>query len=206
VIQHAPAERLAEGCAPRAGLPVLRIGPLDAAARPWARLSFDDASFDVVVCRQALQLFADRGGALSEIRRVLVPGGRLSVEVWGRLGRNPGFAALAGSLERRSGVLAASAVHWLFSLSEPDDVRALLAAAGFDDIRLRTVALTARFPSVAGFLREGVPPFPIGAATSYLTQAAWDRIAEDLEAELTPWIEHRWLTLPTEMIEATAAG
>jgi SAM-dependent methyltransferase len=187
------------------GPPVLRVGPLDAGALPEARFSFDDASFDVVICRQALQLFPDRGRALSEIRRVLVPGGRVTVDVWGALERNPAFAALAGSLERSGSLRAASAVHWLFSLSEPDDARALLAAAGFDDIRVRAIALPARFSSVAGFLREGVPPFPVGAATSHLTQAEWERIAEDLESELTPWIDHRRLTLPTEVIEATAA-
>jgi SAM-dependent methyltransferase len=185
---------------------VLRVGALDAASRLGASLAFDDASFGVVVCRQALQLFADRGRALSEIRRMLVPGGLVTVQVWGRLERNPGFAALAESLERRDGVRAASAVHWLFSLSDPGDVHALLAAAGFDGIRVRTIALPARFPSVAGFLRQGVPRFPVGAATSHLTRTDWDRIAEDLEAELTPWIEHRRLTLPTEVIEARAAG
>jgi SAM-dependent methyltransferase len=206
VKQLAPVAWLAEGREPRAGPLVLCVGPLDAAYRPGASLSFDDASFDLVVCRQALQLFGDRGRALSEIRRVLVPGGRVTVHVWGRLERNPGFAALAGSLKRRGGVRAASAVHWLFSLSEPDDVHALLAAAGFDDIRVRRTAPRVRFPSVAGFLRQGVPRFPVGAATSHLTRAEWDRIGEDLEAELTPWIEHRRLTLPTEVIEATAAA
>jgi ubiquinone/menaquinone biosynthesis C-methylase UbiE len=60
---------------------VRRVGSVDAA--PSGRLShrFDDASFDVVVCQQALQLFADRGYALSEIRRVLAPGGRVVIDV-----------------------------------------------------------------------------------------------------------------------------
>jgi SAM-dependent methyltransferase len=185
---------------------VLDVGPPDAVRAHVTSLAFDRASFDVAVCRQTLQLFADRGRALTEIRRVLVPGGRLIVDVWGRLERNPGFAALAGSLERRAGVSVASAVHWLFSLSEPEDVHALLAAAGFDDIRARTTAPQVRFPSVAGFLRRSISPFPIGAATSHLTRPEWDRVAEDLEAQLSPWIERPGLTLPTEVIEVTAAA
>jgi SAM-dependent methyltransferase len=87
-----------------------------------ASLPFPDASFDAVVCRQGLQRFPDRSRSLSEMRRVLVPGGRVAVAVWGPIQRSPAFAALADSLERHAGVQVAAAVRWLFSLSDPDDV------------------------------------------------------------------------------------
>ena len=45
-----------------------------------ASLPFPDASFDVVVCQQRLQRFPDRSRFLSEMHRVLVPGGRVAVE------------------------------------------------------------------------------------------------------------------------------
>jgi SAM-dependent methyltransferase len=67
-------------------------------------LPFGDASFDVVVCHHGLQLLPDRGRALAEVRRVLAPRGWAAVAVWGPIGRNPAFAALAESLERRAGV------------------------------------------------------------------------------------------------------
>src|SRR5688572_3719938 len=95
-------------------------------------LPFDDASFDTVLCRHGLQLVRDRSGALSGMRRVLVPSGRVGVSVLGRIERSPAFAVLADSLNRHAGVRVAAAVHWLFSLSEPDDLRALMAEAGFD--------------------------------------------------------------------------
>ncbi len=40
-------------------------------------LPFPDASFDCVLMQQALQYVQNQSGALSEMRRVLVPGGRL---------------------------------------------------------------------------------------------------------------------------------
>lgn len=46
-------------------------------AEPVDRLSFDDSSFDTVVCTLVLCTVPDPAAALTEIRRVLRPGGRL---------------------------------------------------------------------------------------------------------------------------------
>jgi len=42
-------------------------------------IPFDDGSFDAILCECALSTFADQGRALSEMRRVLRPGGRLAL-------------------------------------------------------------------------------------------------------------------------------
>jgi len=44
-----------------------------------SQMPYADESFDFVVCRAAFKNFADPGGALNEIHRVLKPGGRASV-------------------------------------------------------------------------------------------------------------------------------
>ncbi len=45
-------------------------------------LPFPDADFDLVTCQQGFQFFPDRLVALREMSRVLVPGGRLALNVW----------------------------------------------------------------------------------------------------------------------------
>src|SRR5690348_7651863 len=50
-------------------------------------LPFGDGSFEVVFCQQGLQFFPDRSAAMREISRVLVPGGTLSLNVWGPFDR-----------------------------------------------------------------------------------------------------------------------
>ena len=52
-------------------------------------LPFPDQSFDLVLCQQGLQFFSDRDLALSEMRRVLTPGGRVAISVWQQLSFHP---------------------------------------------------------------------------------------------------------------------
>ncbi len=68
------------------------------------RLPFGDSSVDRVTCHQGLQFFPDRLAALTEVRRVLAPGGRLAVATWGRLEDNPWPTAMskAAQIERES--------------------------------------------------------------------------------------------------------
>jgi SAM-dependent methyltransferase len=173
------------------------------AAIEWRRgdaesLAFRDASFDVVVCQQRLQLFPDRSRALSEMRRVLVPHGRVAVAVWGPIQRSLAFAALANSLERHAGVQVAAAARWLFSLSEPEDLRAFLAGAGFDGIRVHTARKTTRFPSVAEFLRRYLPGSPVGPATMHMPENDKRKIIADLETDLAAWVDAHGLTITME--------
>ena len=48
-----------------------------------------DASYDVVLCREGLMFALDPEGAAREITRVLRPGGRFAVAVWGPPASNP---------------------------------------------------------------------------------------------------------------------
>ncbi len=72
-IEHAGAQ-LAEAQR-RSSAPNVEFVQGDAHALPFA-----DASFDLVYCRYVLEHLADPGRALTEMRRVLRPGGRVAVQ------------------------------------------------------------------------------------------------------------------------------
>jgi SAM-dependent methyltransferase len=88
-------------------------------------LPFPSGAFDVVNCCGALHLFPDVPKALSEVHRVLVPGGRFAAAVI-RAADTPAGARIVRRRQERLGVYS-------FSRSDLED---RLTAAGFGDIEV----------------------------------------------------------------------
>lgn len=103
-----------------------------------------DDDVDVVVCQQGLQFFPDRDRSVSEMHRVLRPGGRLAISVWRSLAHNTVPNALNEAMLARLGVPAGAAP---FSLGDEDDLRRMLVDAGFTDISIEEETAPATFES-----------------------------------------------------------
>lgn len=54
-------------------------------------LPFEDGHFDLVVCQFGLMFVPDKARALSEMYRVLKPGGQILLNTWDKLENNPAF-------------------------------------------------------------------------------------------------------------------
>ena len=52
-------------------------------------LEFNENSFNAVICRMALMLFGNPSTALTEMLRVVKPGGKVAVMVWSSADKNP---------------------------------------------------------------------------------------------------------------------
>jgi len=174
-----------------------------AAAIEWLEASaldlpLPDAAFDVVLCQQGLQQFSDRPAALREMRRVLVPGGRLAAGVWSRIEANPGMAALVAALARHVGPEAAANRRAPFALGDAAEVRDLLAAAGFRNVEVRTLAGTARFPSPEHLVEAQLAATPL-STLGVITGEVRAAIAGDVRAALAPYLECGALSVPMEI-------
>ncbi len=119
-------------------------------------LPFDDGCFDVVVSQFGLMFFEDREEALREMRRVLRPGGRLAVAVFGSLEDTPGYADMAALLERLFGAEVADELRAPYGLGDVEVLRGLFRAAGIADPQVHTVMGQARFPSLQDWVRTDI--------------------------------------------------
>src|SRR5450432_1246138 len=156
-------------------------------------LPFSAAVFDVVLCQLGLQFIPDRPAALREIRRVLAPGGRLALNVFGPIERNPATCALAGSLDRHVRPGASAAKRAEHALADTAELRALVAAAGFKGIEIRTATKMVRFPSAADYVRIQLAATPLATLITGYDPAARnhliDALAEDVGADLALYAE-----------------
>jgi ubiquinone/menaquinone biosynthesis C-methylase UbiE len=78
-------------------------------------LPFEAGSFDAVVSQFGLMFFTDPPRAVGEMLRVLKPGGRLAVAVWGAIENNPLYEAEVELLARLAGRPAADALRAPFA-------------------------------------------------------------------------------------------
>jgi ubiquinone/menaquinone biosynthesis C-methylase UbiE len=141
-----------------------------------------DESFDVVLCQLGLQFVPDKAAALGEMRRVLVPGGRVLLNL--PAGMPPLFAAVHPSVKRHLGPEAAGFLSMVFSLSDPDEIRSLLDAAKFREVSLQKDAKALSLPAPADFLWQYLQSTPLAAVVS--------QASDDARAELEQEVVEKW--------------
>lgn len=172
----------------------------DAATMPFA-----DASFDVVVSQQSLQFMTDKAGALGEMHQVLVPGGRLGLAVWRSAAHAPGWAALEKALARHVGEGAARLPP--FSMGDAEELRRLVAGAGFRDIAIRAESKPSRFASPEAFVRQAAAGAPtMLGALSAVSDAARQALMDEVIEALRPYTDSNGLAFPqaTHLVYAEA--
>jgi SAM-dependent methyltransferase len=104
------------------------------------RIELETDSVDGVLCRFGYMLMADPAAALSETRRVLRPGGRVSLAVWASPERNP-WASIGGRFLVERGHMPPPEPDspGIFAMASAQRTRALVEGAGFTAVRTEEV-------------------------------------------------------------------
>jgi SAM-dependent methyltransferase len=154
------------------------------------RIELADDSVDGAICRFGYMLMEDPPAALAETRRVLRPGGRLVLAVWGPPDRNPFFMIPARSLVQRGHLPPPEPppAPGLFSMADPERTAGLLRGAGFEQARTEELPLTFPPPSAEAFVEFMADTAgPIAMALRGLSEADRAEVVADVEESLTPF-------------------
>jgi ubiquinone/menaquinone biosynthesis C-methylase UbiE len=192
----------AERGAARQGLSNVECRLIDVQA-----IDLPDASVDGVLSRFGLMLVPDQERAVAEIRRVLRGGGRFAFATWGPPDRNPWIVNVVAALLQQGFAPPgdAFAPGGIFSLATPEGTRALVAAAGFDDVRAEELTGFMRFDSLDDYWTfETAVAGPLAQLVASLDDARVAAIRSTLDPSMAPFERDGHLEVPWSAVVTSA--
>jgi SAM-dependent methyltransferase len=130
------------------------LGNLETAVMDAESLELPDESFDVVTSRVGLIYFPDQHQALSEMRRVLRPGGRVAAIVYTTADNNRFFSIPVSIIRRRAQIPPPlPGQPGPFSLHSASVLEQAFRRADFRDVETRVLASPLRMASAAECVR-----------------------------------------------------
>jgi SAM-dependent methyltransferase len=135
--------------AARARAAELGIGNAEFSVADAQALDLPDASFDAVLCRFGFMLIGDPFAAMQESARVLRPGGRLALAVWGEPADNEWIMLpIRALMEHFDAPPPDLDAPGLWAFRDHDRLRGMLANAGLGGVKVETVQISERFDSL----------------------------------------------------------
>ena len=153
---------------------------------------FEPGAHDVVISRFGAMFFGDPVAAFANTARALRPGGRLALVSWQELARNEWLLLVRRALAAgRSLPEPPGDAPGPFGLSDPDRVRRILTAAGFEAVELvavrESVWLGTDGADAFDFVSHlGVARGLLGGLDDGARQAALAELRDELAARATP--------------------
>jgi SAM-dependent methyltransferase len=184
----------------------LGLGNVDYRVIDAERIDLDADSVDAVLCRFGYMLMADPAAALAETRRVLRPGGRVALAVWGAPERNAWFSVAAALLRERGHLSPPEAdAPGPFSMASEERTAALLRSAGFESLHIGEVPVRALYRDADHYLSFSIDTAgPVAMAMRQLAEAERKTIREVLAERFAPFASDEGYALPGVALCAVA--
>jgi SAM-dependent methyltransferase len=171
----------------------LGLGNVDYRVVNAEHIPLDDDSVDGVLCRFGYMLMPDPAAAFAETRRVLRPGGRVVLAVWGAMERNPWLAIAGISLGQRGHIPPPPPppAPGPFSMASTERVEGLLREAGFTEARVEEAHGTFEVVDADAYLGLiGDTAGPVGLALQGLGDHDRAAVRGDVEDALRRFAVH----------------
>ena len=165
-------------------------------------LAFQDAGFDVVLCALGLMYMPDPKQALREMRRVLRPGGRVSLAVWGERSKC-GWSALFPIVDAE---VASEVCPRFFGLGQQDTLAGMCAEAAFGEVRYRRISTTLDFAGSDEACDAAFLGGPVALAWSRFNDEVRARARGRYLDAIESWRDGPGYSIPGEFVIATAVA
>jgi len=185
----AEASRLAG----EAGLSNVTLARMDAEA-----LDLPDGGFDVAISALGILYCPDPLQALREMHRVLEPGGRVAIAVWGDR-RRCGWAAIFPIVESR---VESEVCPLFFQLGTGDGLRITMEMAGFQDVEVDRISTVLEYPSAETALTASFAGGPVALAYSRFDDATKAAAHEEYLASIADHRHGDGYRIPGEFVVA----
>ena len=157
-----------------------------------------DGSYDAVICREGLMFAADPARAFAEIHRVLRPGGRLALAVWGPRVRNPWLSLVLDAVSAQVGKpMPPVGLPGPFSLEDGEKLARLMSDAGFANVLISELAVETR---VADFdewwARTSALAGPLAAVLGSMPDAGKQALRARLREAVRPYATQDGFEIP----------
>ncbi len=166
------------------------------------RLAFDDMTFDRVCCRFGLMLMPDAERALAEMRRVLVPGGRVAVAVWSAQSKVKTLGIVRRALERYDAFDPPAGAPDFFRFGKAGAVERALRAAGFRQVRTERLTVEWVFKGPVEFWDSMKQGPSLRRVLSRVPPTIRRAVKEDVFRALEKFQRHGRLRIPNEAVLA----
>jgi len=165
-------------------------------------LDLAHADFDVALCGLGLMYVPDPAQAVRELCRVVRPGGRVGLAVWGERSRC-GWAAVFAIVDAE---VASEVCPLFFDLGSGDALAHLCGAAGLTRVELRRVATTLVYDNGAEACDAAFVGGPAALAWSRFDAATRERVRANYLAAISSWRQPEGgYRIPGEFVVAVAA-
>jgi len=117
-----------------------------------SNMPFENNFFDHIICRFGIMFFPDIKGSLREMVRVLKPGGKLAVAVWGSPELNPFITIMAMTvIEKLKLPKPPPDTPGIFRFAQPGLTSQLITDAGLDSVTESNISGEAIYDSVENY-------------------------------------------------------